>query len=596
MIAIFLLAFTLSLFSFGTTPAAAGDVAGVSTHLFLTVLRDYDHDAAFSVTYTDALGTHTKPYHAGMEVTAWSPVTITCTNHHVHDWSIDADVQEATIVGVGGITYPGGTGIHVKGTNTIKAFATNFGLHYINIVVILGEGNDNGGNNGGDGYAAARLWCSGGGQADVWEVTSAVRGDALTNRTLALLHGVRVLPSVDAVDVAEYAAVVDALYGTGLNHAIEGDAAILIHRLNDHPQIPVIAVDIPSGLDGTTGRALGADVVRAAETVTFHRIKQGLLLRQGVEYTGKITVQPILIRPGDDIDLGFDGLETLSPAALAPLFARTPALHKGDCGRAVIFCGSRGMVGAAAFCANACIRAGAGLTTLLCRESLLPMLQVLAPGATCVPLPETNGLLTPQAARITRETLDKADAACIGCGCGLTPDVTMLLRVFAEADCPIVWDADALTLLATHDGILPLKEEDIITPHPGEAARLLEQHVEFILDEPLDALSRLHDLCGCCVLLKGARTLVSDGDATYISLYGTPALAKGGSGDVLSGILTALLCQRNRLSTSLSTSALAAYGVLIHALAGLRAEKRFGANCSTPQALIDAIRLDDKEL
>ena len=131
MIAIFLLAFTLSLFSFGTTPAAAGDVAGVSTHLFLTVLRDYDHDAAFSVTYTDALGTHTKPYHAGMEVTAWSPVTITCTNHHVYDWSIDADVQEATIVGVGGITYPGGTGIHVKGTNTIKAFATNFGLHYI---------------------------------------------------------------------------------------------------------------------------------------------------------------------------------------------------------------------------------------------------------------------------------------------------------------------------------------------------------------------------------------------------------------------------------------------------------------------------------
>ena len=152
MIAIFLLAFTLSLFSFGTTPAAAGDVAGVSTHLFLTVLRDYDHDASFSVTYTDALGTHTKPYHAGMEVTAWSPVTITCTNHHVHDWSIDADVQEATIVGVGGITYPGGTGIHVKGTNTIKAFATNFGLHYINIVVILGEGNDNGGgdNGGGD--------------------------------------------------------------------------------------------------------------------------------------------------------------------------------------------------------------------------------------------------------------------------------------------------------------------------------------------------------------------------------------------------------------------------------------------------------------
>ena len=149
MIAIFLLAFTLSLFSFGTTPAAAGDVAGVSTHLFLTVLHDPDHDAVFTVTYTDALGTHTQTYYPGMEVTAWSPVTITCTNHHVKDWSIDADVQEAGIVGVGGVTYPGGTGIHVKGTNTIKAFATNFGLHYINIVVILGEGNDNGGGNNG---------------------------------------------------------------------------------------------------------------------------------------------------------------------------------------------------------------------------------------------------------------------------------------------------------------------------------------------------------------------------------------------------------------------------------------------------------------
>ena len=151
MIAIFLLAFTLSLFSFGTTPAAAGDVAGVSTHLFLTVLHDPDHDAVFTVTYTDALGTHTQTYYPGMEVTAWSPVTITCTNHHVKDWSIDADVQEAGIVGVGGVTYPGGTGIHVKGTNTIKAFATNFGLHYINIVVILGEGNDNGGGNNGGG-------------------------------------------------------------------------------------------------------------------------------------------------------------------------------------------------------------------------------------------------------------------------------------------------------------------------------------------------------------------------------------------------------------------------------------------------------------
>ena len=191
MIAIFLLAFTLSLFSFGTTPAAAGDVAGVSTHLFLTVLRDYDHDAAFSVTYTDALGTHTKPYHAGMEVTAWSPVTITCTNHHVYDWSIDADVQEATIVGVGGIT--GGVCSRGGISRTVSSSAAVGGAvgpgGSVGGVIALGQGigvglgNDGGVIHGGsfavagdgDGGAAckARSVSSDGGKGDADGITGA---------------------------------------------------------------------------------------------------------------------------------------------------------------------------------------------------------------------------------------------------------------------------------------------------------------------------------------------------------------------------------------------------------------------------------------
>lgn len=140
-----------------------------------------------------------------------------------------------------------------------------------------------------------------------------------------------------------------------------------------------------------------------------------------------------------------------------------------------------------------------------------------------------------------------------------------------------------------------MKEEDIITPHPGEAARLLEKDAQAVVSNPLQALNDLHELCGCCVLLKGARTLLTDGEERYINLIGTPALAKGGSGDVLSGILTALLCQKNRLEVQMPTLRLTAYGALIHAMAGIRAEKQYGVNGVTPQALIEAIRLDDKE-
>lgn len=451
------------------------------------------------------------------------------------------------------------------------------------------------GNNGGDGYAAARMWCMSGGMADIWEVTPSARGDALAERKLALMQANAHLKQENEIDVSDYAAVVDALYGTGLNHAVEGDAELLIHRCNDHPDVPVIAVDIPSGLDGTTGHPIGTEVVHATETVTFHRIKQGLLLCEGPDYTGHVTVQPILIPYGDDNDHDFPGMAHVSPEGMEKRFQRRKTLHKGDCGRAVIFCGAKGMAGAAAFCANACIRTGAGLTTILCRESLLPVLQMLAPGATCMPLPEKEGLLTAEAAQITRHALQGATAACIGCGSGRMADMPMMLRVFAEAECPIVWDADALTMLSTHDGIFPLKEEDIITPHPGEAARLLEKDAQAVVSNPLQALDDLHELCGCCVLLKGARTLLTDGEERYINLIGTPALAKGGSGDVLSGILTALLCQKNRLEVQMPTLRLAAYGALIHAMAGIRAEKQYGVNGVAPQALIEAIRLDDKE-
>lgn len=440
------------------------------------------------------------------------------------------------------------------------------------------------GNNGGDGYAAARLWQAQGGHAAVWELTDTLRGDAAVNRSLALQAGVSIvtltslphaLPSCDAV--------VDALFGTGLSHDVSDLAATLIKLVN-RSGLPVIAVDIPSGLDGLAGCVRGV-AIHAAETVTFHRIKPGLLLRDGPSCAGEITVQPILI-PKDYGDA--DGLHVLQPDDMARLVPpRAIDSHKGTFGRCVILAGSPGMAGAAAFCASACVKAGAGLTTILCRESLLPILQTLAPGATCLPLPEQNGCLLPEAEELAASALSMAAAACIGPGLGQALDLLPLLRTFSEAECPVVWDADALNLLAAHDSLLPLPEHHVITPHPGEAARLIDAALPEILADPLAALDSLHDLCGCAVLLKGARTLITDGITSFANLHASPALAKGGSGDVLAGILTALLARG--VASSAETAALAA---MVHGLAGIRAAEHDGENCVTPQTLIDCVRLD----
>ncbi len=448
------------------------------------------------------------------------------------------------------------------------------------------------GNNGGDGYAAARLWAARGGKAHIVEVTADVHVDALLNRNLALMNPYITLEEgTHTTQLPPCDVIVDALFGTGLARAVDGVAAHLIHCALDCQLsgTPIVAVDIPSGIDGTTGKALGHWVVRATETVTFHCIKQGLLLADAPDYTGKITVQPILLPPSDD-----PSLYLLEPMDLQDYFPRPQTCHKGDFGRVVIFCGSRGMAGAAALCANAAMRSGAGLTTILCRERLLPILQTLAPGAMCAVLPEKDGMLLPESTEIARKALERADAACIGCGLGQASDVMPILRLFAKAECPVAWDADALNLLAKHDDLLPLKESDVITPHPGEAARLLDCDVEEVTGDALAALDRLHELCGCTVLLKGARSLITDGIDTHCNLYTSPALAKGGSGDVLTGIITALLARRLPQygeGRMLSWQA-AAYGALIHGLAGIRAAKLHGENCILPTDVVDCIRLD----
>lgn len=428
------------------------------------------------------------------------------------------------------------------------------------------------GNNGGDGYAAARLWKSLGNRATVMELSPAVSGDAAMNRKLAQQSGVTILPA--ALPLPECHAIVDALFGTGLARPVEGLAAELIRTVNESNK-PIIAVDIPSGLHGETGHVLG-EAIRATETVTFHRMKPGLLLREGVLHAGRITTAPILI----PADYGTrNGLRCMEPADISTYIKPRPVdAHKGTFGRVVIFAGSEGMAGAAAFAAQAAVKSGAGLTTVLCRRNIIPVVQMLAPGATCLCKEEADiGAL-----------LDKADAAVVGPGLGLSPDARPILEYFRHATCPVVWDADALNLIAPYPRMITLPQNAVITPHPGEAARLLGCTVHEILAEPLHALAALHEKCGCHVLLKGARTLMTDGQRTAVNLHGTPALAKGGSGDVLAGMLGALLARQLPCSL-LETMQLAA---LLHGMAGIRAAESCGENCTTPTDVINSIRLD----
>ena len=442
------------------------------------------------------------------------------------------------------------------------------------------------GNNGGDGYCAARLWQQGGGKAAVLEVTDRAHGDAKMNRTLCQLCRIPVTQAHEIDPFPDCDVIVDALFGTGLDRAPEGTALYLIREINACGK-PVVAVDIPSGLNGLDG-SIPSEAVNATETVTFYRPKHGLLMGRGAEVCGRMTVAPILI-PESWSDAF--GMRVMTPEDVRTLAVKRPVRgHKGTFGKTVILAGSPGMAGAAAFSARAAVKTGSGLTAVLCRQSILPIIQTLCPAAVCVALPEENGVLTGEAADIVQAQLHTADAAVVGCGLGRQDDLLPLLHLFREADCPVVWDADALNLLAGHRELLPLPAHHVITPHPGEAARLLGSDAPYVAGHLLPSMQQLRKLTGANVLLKDARTLMTDGAETAVNPIGTPALGKGGSGDILSGMLGALLAQRSGLKGDMLTLIqLAAY---LHADAGVRAAEALGEYCVTPEDVIAHIRFE----
>lgn len=417
------------------------------------------------------------------------------------------------------------------------------------------------GNNGGDGFAAARLFYLAGGRCEVWRLPGELKGDALTNwqllRTLC--------PEINTYELAEgfvlpaqAEQVVDALFGTGLDRALAGLPLQVVNAVNES-QLPVTAVDIPSGLSGLTGRIMGA-AVKAKETVTFHRPKDGLYLGQGPDYTGRVIIAPIYLPEGEAE--GYDLMEATDISHYLP--PRKRDSHKGDYGRVLIRAGSPNMAGAAGICAQAALRTGAGLVSVCCDETTALTVHALAPCATCC------------------GEDDRPQADVLAAGPGLGKRGEDFLKEMRDCDKPCVWDADALNWLAQQP-CKRLPANHFITPHPGEAARLLGCTPQQIEKDRPAALRALYELLGCTVILKGAVTLIQSHEGSAMNLSGTPAMAKGGSGDALTGILSALAC---RHLPPLRTAQLAC---LLHGLAGERATRQWGENAVTAMDLIDCI-------
>ena len=395
-----------------------------------------------------------------------------------------------------------------------------------------------GGNNGGDGLALLRLLKKRGAEAEgvLLADPERLRDDAKTNFIRALECGVKLDNSLTNEALARAGVIVDALFGTGLSRTLEGAAKDAAERINMSGK-PVVAVDIPSGVDAATGATPGA-AIRADVTVTFEFLKRGHLLFPGRARCGEVVLVPLSGEPDGgrgDVYL----FEKSDAAALLP--PRAQDAHKGAGGRALLCVGSEKLTGAALLCCGAALRAGAGLVTAAVPGEVKSAFSLL-PEAMAVPV-SPDGEWGEAASLEAADLLAGKSAAGIGCGVGEGDVLPLITRALAGR-LPLLLDADALNQLSRRPETLAgLHENVVLTPHPAEMARLTGEPMERILADPVETARTYAARWGCVVLLKGATTCVSDGKTVRLNTSGNPGLAKGGSGDVLSGLITAMLAQ-----------------------------------------------------
>ncbi len=443
------------------------------------------------------------------------------------------------------------------------------------VLVVCGKGG-----NGGDGLVVLRtLACLGyEARAVVLAPFESLSAEALDNLQSALKLGLSVesAPTVEAWEdvlsqVASADVVVDALFGTGLSEPPRGFYQRVIEDLNSLETFRV-AVDVPSGLFSDSGSVAGA-AFDADLTIALAAPKVCHFIPPASEICGEVAVVEIGIPPRFLVS-SEPRLETLEPAALAEAIPRRRRLsHKGTYGHLLILAGSVGKTGAALMAAEAALRTGVGLVTVASAKSAIPMMAPRLPEAMWEPLPETDsGAVSRKADSRLRELLRERDALALGPGLGTDEEtVALILGIVSDSEIPTVVDADGLNALSRKREAIPAGRALALTPHPGEAGRLLGLPVKEVEADRLRAARRLAQETKTHVLLKGYRTLVSDPRGNVqVNLTGNAGMATGGTGDVLTGIVGALLAQGAAIEEALPL------GAHLHGLAGDMAAAAIG--------------------
>jgi NAD(P)H-hydrate epimerase len=408
------------------------------------------------------------------------------------------------------------------------------------------------GNNGGDGYVVARLAAAHGIAVSVLSLVdpSRLAGDAATAYGDFVAEGGVVLPWEGQLD-PEATLLVDAILGSGLERDVGGEFARAVESVNQHGAA-VLALDIPTGIQGDSGAVLGC-AVQAALTVTFVGLKTGLFLGEAPDFVGELYFADLQIP--DAVREGIaPSLSRIDDGLLARhLGRRRRTGHKGDYGHVLVIGGGEGMPGAVRLAGEAALRAGAGLVSVATHPSHAALLVASRPELMPHAIAGADDLAP---------LLERADVIAFGPGLGRSEWARALFEHVRTLALPAVWDADALNWLA---GQPDRATRRVITPHPGEAGRLLGTSAAEVQADRRAAVSALVEKFGGTVVLKGAGTLVSAEPVPYLCTGGNPGMGSAGMGDVLTGIIAALIGQGLDIASS------AAVGVEVHARAGDRA-------------------------
>lgn len=407
-----------------------------------------------------------------------------------------------------------------------------------------------GGNNGGDGYVLARLARER--QIDVSVIAmtppESLSGDAATACRDFTSAGGRLAGWANGLD-QEAGLLIDAILGSGLSRNVEGEFAEAVQRINAHAA-PVLALDIPSGISSDTGLVLGA-AVEADHTITFVGLKCGLFLGRAADFVGKLWFTDLDI-PADCYRAAHAAMHRIDDLVIRrALPSRRPGAHKGDFGHLLLVGGGRGMPGAIRLSAEAALRCGAGRVTVATHPANSAIVVAGRPEIMCYGI-DGSAELAP--------LLRRASAVAVGPGLGTDRWGSALFGEVLRCERPAVVDADALNVLSQN----PAERGTwILTPHPGEAARLLGQSAEAVQADRLGSLRDLQRRYGGTVVLKGRGTLVSSNDGPpWVCTSGNPGMAAPGMGDVLTGVIAGLLAQ------GLTQEEAAVIGVEVHARAG----------------------------